>query len=63
MRIRIPWLPLWLGLVRGSRFAVALRPARHPSPRGWAPGDAEPPGIPGDGQAGGWPPLFRYQPY
>ena len=33
MRIRIPWLPLWLGLVGGSLFAVALwlPPSRQPS--------------------------------
>ena len=33
MRIQIPWLPLWLGLVGGSLFAVALwlSPSRQPS--------------------------------
>ena len=33
-------------------------PARRPSPRGWVPARAGPPGIPGDGPAGGWPYLL-----
>ena len=61
MRIRIPWLPLWLGLVGGSFFAVALRPARRPSPRGWVPARGGAARHPRGRTCGGWLSL-NYQP-
>jgi hypothetical protein len=52
MRVRIMWLPLSMGLVGGSLFAVALRPAWRLSLGDGCRRGAGPSGIPGDGPPG-----------